>query len=195
MLETPFGRNLMNLVKEEDIQEDQKLLKLIADYFEPYGYKILFNSTENRIQILRQPNDFSYETIELYMVADTLLRRIYYDIAIQTHQYDWLERPYLLLLEEPEAYSYPTYVSELAYEIANDEHNNQYLLTTHSPHMIYKLIDELSYEELNIVGVYFEDFQTKVKVFTEDELYELLNMGYDLFFSLPSFFSHTTEPA
>jgi AAA15 family ATPase/GTPase len=182
-LESPSGTNLIGLLKNS-----VNLLEHVGHYFASYGYKITINMETNQLQFVK-PYDFSYMPFDINLAPDTFLRMIYYDLALRTN------KDAFLLLEEPEAYSYPTYVSELAYEIANDEHNNQYLLTTHSPHMIYKLIDELSYEELNIVGVYFEDFQTKVKVFTEDELGELLDMGYDLFFSLPSVLSRTTEPA
>lgn len=182
-LESPFGTNLHGLLNNRtELQEH------LGVYFMKYGYRIYIDPEKNRLQFVKL-SDYAMLQFDISLAADTLLRMIYYDLALRTN------KDAFLLLEEPEAYSYPTYVSELAYEIANDEHNNQYLLTTHSPHMIYKLIDELSYDELNIVGVYFEDFQTKVKVFTEDELGELLDMGYDLFFSLPSVLSRTTEPA
>ena len=55
--------------------------------------------------------------IPFHSIADTLQRMIFYKAAIESNQNS------VLIFEEPEAHSYPPYISKITQEIINSEQN------------------------------------------------------------------------
>lgn len=173
----PYGPNLFSVV-----DHNKELRKEIASIFAQYGLEFVAFKKEQRFEI--QKNIDGYVTKYNYSsIADTFQRLIFYFAAIDSNEES------ILVLEEPEVHSFPPYTKELADRIVASE-QNQFFITTHSPYMLQNLVSELGVDELNVVITYYEDYQTKVKVLTEDELSRVSDFGIDLFYNLDEFTSN-----
>ena len=64
---------------------------------------------------------------------------------------------------------------------------NQYFISTHNPYFILSILEKASSEELGIFITYFEDYQTKIKSLSKEEIEELMGLGADLFFNIERF--------
>jgi hypothetical protein len=82
----------------------------------------------------------------------------------------------------------PFYIRDIAERIARDT-NNQYLLVTHNPYFLVPLIEKTKLSDLNVFVTYLEDYQTKLKRLTRDDISELTDMDTDVFFNLDKFFA------
>ena len=105
---------------------------------------------------------------------------IFYIAAIETN------KDCILIFEEPEANSFPPYTRDLAYKIAGNQ-ENQFFISTHSPYLLLNLIENTPNEELNVFVTYYENYETKVKALSSDEIKSLLNDSVDIFFNLDNF--------
>jgi predicted ATPase len=105
---------------------------------------------------------------------------IFYMTAVETNQHT------TIIFEEPETHSFPPYTRDLAMRIAASE-TNQFFISTHSPYMLSSLIENLPYDKLNICLTYFKDYQTCVKILSQDETEDLINMSDSAFFNLERF--------
>ena len=91
----------------------------------------------------------------------------------------------VLIFEEPEAHAFPYYMKYLAERITLDK--NQYFISTHNPYFLLSIAESAPKKDIGVFITYFEDFQTKVKPLTENEVEEVLEKGIDIFFNLDSF--------
>ena len=89
----------------------------------------------------------------------------------------------ILLFEEPESHSYPPYIYELANKIIEDENNNQFFITTHSPYLFNTIVERTPKEELSVFIASYENYQTQLQQLTEKDLSELIDYGIDIFFN------------
>ena len=71
--------------------------------------------------------------------------------------------------------------------IAKDE-SNQFFLTTHDPYFVISIIEKAKKDDVGIFIVYYEDYQTKVKKLSKNQIETALKYDYDLFFNLEKFF-------
>ena len=96
----------LDLLKEIDQHLQGMLLKLIiythfdirkevANLFENYNLKLLYNSTEKGFSILKNLKDDVIFSIPYELVADTLQRLVFYKAAILSN------KDSILLFEEP----------------------------------------------------------------------------------------------
>jgi AAA15 family ATPase/GTPase len=172
----PHGHNLFPI-----IANNKEIWKEAKDRFEKYKLNLVYKQHENTFEIQKNVEgfvtDYPYENM-----ADTLQRIIFYLTAIESNKNS------VLVFEEPEAHAFPPYTRELAERIALDD-ENQYFLTTHSPYLLNTLLSagELGNEHLNLVVVYYEDYETKVKVLTPEEVKYAAYLNDDVFFNLSKF--------
>ena len=171
-LSTPAGDNLfMTAYSSKENRE------MIASLFKPYGLKAVFKPNEKVIEIQKQEDDIAF-SYPYSMMSDTLLRIIFYMLAIKSN------KDSTLVFEEPEAHAFPYYTKHLGEVIAKDI-SNQYFIATHNPYLLNAVIEQGKIEDINIFAVYYEDYQTKVKQLSESDIENLLEQ--DPFLALDHF--------
>ncbi len=169
-LRPPYGANLVKTI------ETNKALRIkIANFFTEYGSEILLDPKVKTIEIQKKIDGVSYKT-DYNLIADTLQRMIFHHAAILSNKNS------VILFEEPESHAYPPYISELAEAIIDDENNNQYFLTTHSPFIFNKLVEKT--KDISVFIVTYKNHETKIKKMTDDEISELLDYGVNIFYNL-----------
>ena len=177
-LDVPFGKNMFEVIinKPEMQNEFSELLK-------PYGLGLVIDTSENDIKVSPKIQNGIIHTIPISLVADTLIRLVFFKTAICTNKES------VLIFEEPEAHLFPRYISKLTGEIILNENNNQYFMATHSPYVLNDLIDDLGYEDLALFIVSFdkEKGETVVQRMTESEMNEAYQFGYDFFMNINNF--------
>jgi AAA15 family ATPase/GTPase len=89
-----------------------------------------------------------------------------------------------LIFEEPESFAFPYYTKYMGERIAFDE-SNQYFISTHNPYLLLAVLEKTPKDSVNLFVTYLKDYETKVKVLTEEEIPVL--MDSDPFFNLDKF--------
>ena len=178
-LTPPSGGNLIEI-----IQTHSKLRKEIAQMFERYGQKLQLRMDIRRIEIIKDQDGVIY-SYPYSSVADTLQRIIFYLAAIESND------DAVLLFEEPEAHSFPVYVSTLGRRIV-ESRNNQFFIDTHSPYLITEILetmltDDAQAGELAMFAAYYEDHQTKVHQLSDEQIRSIRNDGIDVFYNMKRF--------
>ena len=120
-------------------------------------------------------------------MADTLRQYIYYYAAILSN------RKGILLLEEPEAHSFPEYIRMMAERIVESSESNQFFIATHSPYLLNIIIQKVKPEDLKIWIATFENHETMVKELSTEDIDQLSNYGMDIFFNLNWFVNEGAE--
>jgi len=170
-LKPPFGENLLRI-----IEANAALRKNVASLFAEYKLKVLIDSRENEIIIFKEIDGIAYK-VPYKLTADTFQRLIFHHAAVASNKNS------ILLFEEPESHSYPPYIRDLAQTIIDAE-TNQFFITTHSPYLFNTIVEHCPPDELAVFITYMENYETKIKKLTDEELAELSNYGVDIFFNL-----------
>lgn len=178
-LEPPTGLNLLGM-----IQRSPKLRKEIAALFKPYGLSLVLRVNERKFEIQKQVDDLVYN-YPYSLIADTLQRIIFYLAAIESND------DAVILFEEPEAHSFPRYVSQLGQRIV-ESRNNQFFVATHSPYLITEILEEMLTDdelkpELAMFVAYYENYQTKVRQLSDEEVMNIRRDGLDVFYNMDRF--------
>jgi AAA15 family ATPase/GTPase len=169
----PYGTNLLTIIENYPTLKAQ-----VISFFTENNLEIVFDKSSQSIKII-QRNGNDVFLIPYNSIADMLQRLIFYMAAILSNNNS------ILLFEEPEAHSFPPYMSHFIQEMIY-KNDNQYFVATHSPFVLNDLVEN-SIENLAVYIVYFEDNQTKVKNLTKDDLHSVLQDGVDLFTNSESF--------
>ncbi len=170
----PDGSNLMTVVTQQN-----ELKKELTEIFKEYDLKYVFDTNSQEIKIMKEKGSGEIFLIPFHSIADTLQRMIFYKAAIESNQNS------VLIFEEPEAHSYPPYISKITQDIINSE-QNQFFITTHSPYVVNDLLEQAE-KDLAIYLTDFKDGETIVKRATSSELQEMYEYGADLFFNTETF--------
>jgi AAA15 family ATPase/GTPase len=169
------GDNLWHIVSQ-----NSKLKEFAATFFKEFSLDVLYDTKSKKMDIMHRQGD-SYYLIDFSMTPDTFQRMLYYLAAIESN------KNAVLLLEEPEAQSYPPYIQMLAERIIDDK-ENQYFITTHSPFIVEKMMERAGTEDdVKIFITYFEDYQTRVHELSKKEIDHILDNNIDLFFNMEAF--------
>lgn len=174
-LSSPFGDNLF-----EVIQTNKQLREIIAGIFLDKGYKLNLNASRREINFIKEQDNVLY-TYPYQLLSDTLQRTIFYTAVLESN------RDSIILLEEPEAKMFPYFTNQLAESIALDSYNNQFFIVTHNPYFLSSIIGKTPIDSISVNVVYSEDYQTKTKQLSEDELSEALDLSSGIFFNLDQF--------
>jgi AAA15 family ATPase/GTPase len=170
----PYGINLLN-----SIEVNEKLKADFNQLFKEYDLKLVFDKASQSLKVMKQLKGDNIYLIPYNSVADTLQRIIFYKTAIASNQNS------VLLFEEPEAHSFPPYISHITQEIIHST-TNQFFITTHSPFIVSDFLEN-SRAELSVFAVNYVDGQTVVKKLSAQELDDIYQYGVDIFTNLESF--------
>lgn len=170
----PFGVNLLNV-----IQEHKHLKKILSGIFSEYGLKLVFDTANQALKIMKEIKDNEVFLLPYDSIADTLQRIIFFKAAIASNKNS------ILLFEEPEAHCFPPYITHIAKEIINSE-SNQFFIATHSPYILDTFLENAR-ADLAIFMADFKDGQTVIKRLTDSELNNVYEYGLDLFFNAELF--------
>jgi hypothetical protein len=169
----PFGFNLLGIIENyEDLKQQVQRL------FKEYNLEIAFDKGSQTIKVIQSDKDGIF-LIPYNSIADTLQRIIFYKASIASNNNS------ILLFEEPEAHSFPPYMSHLTQEMIYKK-DNQFFIATHSPFILNDLLEN-SRSELSVFVVNYENHETKVRRLSEGELYEAFQSGVDFFTNNESF--------
>jgi len=149
--------------------------KEISDILALYGLKLSFDQASQQIKLFKIISENSIYLVPFNSIADTLQRILFYKTAIASNENS------ILTFEEPEAHSYPPYISKITTDIIHSE-TNQFFITTHSPYVLNEFLENQK-DELGIYLIDFKDGETLVIGLTEDETNEVYQSGVDLFFN------------
>ncbi len=185
-LRPPFGDNLLEVIESAPYA----FKKVIGQFFTPFGLNLSLRTTEGKLEI--QKNTAGVITSIPYpLIADTLQRIIFYLAAIESNTDS------VLLFEEPEAHSFPEYVIQLAERIVSSR-ENQFFVVTHSPYLTTEVLEQMVpndelLPELAVFVAYYEDYQTKIRQLSDEELITARANGTELFLNLRQFVPGSAE--
>jgi AAA15 family ATPase/GTPase len=132
---------------------------------------------ENQIDLAQASDDIVVTSFPYSLSSETLQRTTFYTAALETNKNS------VIVLEEPEAHSFPGETKLIAEQIALDENGNQYFVVTHNPYFLMPLLSKAPKDDIAINIVYTEDdYQTKVKGLKPEDLPELFEL--DIFANL-----------
>ena len=171
-LAPPFGENTPAL-----LSSNSKLKKIISDFVRENGYRLTLKPAENGIMLTKEVGDELY-SYSFQLVSETIRRIIFLMLAIESNKNS------TLLFDEPEAHTFPFYTHYIAERIALDT-SNQYFLTTHNSYLLHSIVEKTPIDELNVGIVYMENYETKVRILTPEQLSELSET--DIFYNLELF--------
>ena len=165
----PYGFNLLNV-----IERYPELKEEISNLFTQYDLSLVFDKASQSLKIM-QPNKNKKDIflVPYNSIADTLQRIIFFKTAIASNH------DAVLLFEEPEAHSFPPFISHITQEMIHKS-DNQYFVATHSPFILNDLLEN-SREELAVFMFSYKSHQTTIRRLSGDELHEIYQNGVDLF--------------
>jgi len=173
----PYGSNLFDI-----LNTNKTVKEYVKTILKENGYQLRLRIQGKEIEVTKEIDEVYYD-FPYQIISDTLQRIIFYIAIIETNKAS------ILLLEEPEAHTFPFYTKYLAERIALDE-SNQYFIVTHNPYFLISLVEKTNIEDLGVFVTYMEDYQTKVRPFAKEEYAELLDLNADIFFNLDKFLKH-----
>jgi len=170
----PHGSNLFDI-----LNTNKKVKEYVKTVLKEHGYQLRLRMQGKEIEVTKEIDEVYYD-FPYQIISDTLQRIIFYIAIVETNTNS------ILLLEEPEAHTFPFYTKHLAERIALDE-NNQYFIVTHNPYFLISLVEKTNIDDLGVFVTYMQDYQTKVRPFEKNEYAELLDLNADIFFNLDKF--------
>ncbi len=179
-LRPPFGDNLLEIIQTAP----SAFRKVVGGFFASSGHNLLLETGKGEMFMQKVLDSVSY-TVPYALIADTLQRIIFYLAAIESNDNS------VLLFEEPEAHSFPQYVAQLGERIAVSR-DNQFFVVTHSPYLVTEILEKMLTDdelkpELAIFAAYYEDYQTKVRQLTDEQVMNIRRDGLDVFYNLDHF--------
>lgn len=169
----PSGANLM-----ETVANLPSLKSSLAELFHGYGLKMMFDSGSQEIKAMRE-NGLDMFLVPFSSLADSLQRLIFYKAAIESNTNK------VICFEEPEAHTFPPYISNVVNDIISSE-SNQFFITTHSPYVMSSLL-ESDGGELAVFVVDIENNESVIRRLTDEQLQEAYDNGLDMFYNLEAY--------
>lgn len=170
----PYGQNLFNV-----IDHDEAIRKDIGEVFKPNGLSLVLSKKDRKFSVQKQIDGYIYD-YPYSNIADTFQRYTFYLAAIESNKNS------VIIFEEPEVHSFPPYTQDLAYRMIYSE-ENQFFVSTHSPYLLQTLVSNLPDNQLNVFVTYYENYETKVKALTPEEIGFVQEYSTDVFFNLDRF--------
>ncbi|MDZ4757486.1 MAG: AAA family ATPase [Bacteroidota bacterium] len=162
------GENLYSI-----IEGDAHLREIAGDFFKEYKLDFVFDIDKKKFLIQKRIGNIVYNWT-LTMTPDTFQRLIYYLAAIYSNNNS------VLLFEEPEAHSFPPYISMIG-ELIGKKAENQYFISTHSPYVYQSIVSNTNKDDLAVWALSYSKGQTKMVQLTEKQIGETLSDGVDVF--------------
>lgn len=156
-------RTLLDLVSE------------ISAVLDEYELKLSFDTASNQLKFWKKLPQGEIFAVQFNSMADTLQRMIFYKTAIVSNKNS------IITFEEPEANSYPPYISKITTDILYST-SNQFFITTHSPYVVSDFLEEKG-DDLAIFLFDYQKGETVMRRLTDEELTWVYSKGIDLFFN------------
>ncbi|RLF09837.1 MAG: hypothetical protein DRJ62_06035 [Thermoprotei archaeon] len=169
----PTGHNLPSV-----LLLNPKLRASIVNILSDYGLTLMIDKLGHMV-IFYELEGLAVR-LPYTALSETLRRFIFHLAAIESN------KEAVITMEEPEAHAFPTYTKYLAKRIARDE-RNQYFITTHNPYFLMSLVEKTPVRDLAVYVTYLVGRETRVKLLSDDELSELMDMASAVFFNLDKF--------
>jgi AAA15 family ATPase/GTPase len=178
-----YGNNLLNVIKY-NLDFRQTIEDLTADY----GFEINVDSARGELLVQIRINKGLVYSIPYKAIADTFKRFLFYIAAIR------YSNGSVITLDEPDAHSFPKYISYLADEII-EAANKQFFIATHNPYLLNNLIENTPVNDLAVFvcGYDKNKSETFVKKLTQEDLSELIGYGVDIFFNINRYLDDRVE--
>ena len=173
----PNGPNLYEVVRR-----NKDLWAELAKLFTEQQLELVLYDEKQEFILQKKDSPYVWQ-YPFFSIADTFRRFMFYITAIESNKNS------VLVFEEPEVHSFPPYVQNLAFRMIESE-TNQFFVSTHSPYLLQTLIEHLGDDQLNVFITYYENYQTKVRALTPDELSEVQKFSIDIFYNLRRFLPH-----
>lgn len=170
----PYGNNVFGVIERDD-----QLKREVIALFSEYGLNLVFDRASQSLKIMQSEGQGEIFLIPYNSIADTLQRIIFFKTAVASNN------DCVLLFEEPEAHSFPPYMSHITQEMIHKK-SNQYFVATHSPFILNDFLENAR-DELAVFMVHYEDHETKLRKLSDDELHEIYQHGVDLFTNSESY--------
>jgi AAA15 family ATPase/GTPase len=175
----PDAPNLLEIINTKR----RELLAALKRLFSKYRLNLVLELSSGSIQIQQQLT-FGEEEIPVvvtlpYSALSDTLHRMVFNLAIVL-----CNEKMTIALEEPETHTFPLYVKYLAEKIARDDRGNQYFISTHNPYFLISLLEKAPKKDVNVFITSLENYETKVRMLTDEQKEEILDMGSDVFFNL-----------
>ena len=177
----PNGPNLY-----EVIRRNKDLWAEFAKLFTQQQLELVLYDQKQEIILQKKDGPFVIQ-YPYFSIADTFRRFMFYITAIESNKNS------VLIFEEPEVHSFPPYTQDVAYRMVYSE-ENQFFVSTHSPYLLQTLVSNLKDDQLNVFVTYYENYETKVKALTPEELSFVQEYSTDVFFNLDRFIPNA-QPA
>ena len=174
-LSSPFGENLPAI-----LFSDKGLRESVSALFKAHGHRLELRPQSSEILISKEVDDILY-SYPFDAISETLRRIVFYKAVLETN------RDTVLILDEPEANTFPFYTKYLAERIALDE-TNQFFLTTHNPYVLMSIIEKTPKTDLAVYVTRMHKYRTELRLLDDPELNEALDLGMDLFLNLERYF-------
>jgi hypothetical protein len=174
-LRPPFGLNLADL-----LYSHAQLRSSVGELLRSKGFRLEIRPQKREMLFSKEVDGviFSYP---FEAMSETLRRIVFYKAVLETN------RDSVLVLDEPEANTFPFYTKYLAERIALDE-TNQFFLTTHNPYVLMSIIEKTPKADLAVYVTRMKNYRTELRLLEETELSEALDLGMDLFLNLDRYF-------
>lgn len=170
-LNPPYGDNLVAV-----LYANETLRRRVSDLIRSKGFRLQIKPADNELLIAKEVGDELY-SYPWRSFSETLRRVIFYMALLETN------KGQILLLDEPEAQTFPFYTKQLAERFALDE-TNQFFITTHNPYLLSSVVSKARPEEVAVFVTRMEKFETKVIPIPKERFPELLEFDADVFFNL-----------
>lgn len=169
----PSGANLM-----ETVASLPALKTGLAELFHGYGLKMMFDAGSQEIKAMRE-NGLDMFLVPFGSLADSLQRLIFYKAAIESNRHK------VICFEEPEAHTFPPYISSIVNDIIAGD-TNQFFITTHSPYVMSALLESAG-NDLAVYVVDMESNETVVKRLSDTQLQKAYDNGMDMFYNIEAY--------
>ncbi len=168
------------------------IIKMFPDIVTDLNNVMVENLNEKvEVKVLRSGivTIFDYDIeVEVLTVSDSIFRALYYLMAIRSAmnyvKFYGLEKRFLLLLEEPEAHTFPFFLNLFADYVAKATDVLYVVITTHNPILVSMLWDKIKYVRTYYV-IRDKDGSTKALEIDMDKLAEEVRTAEDILLMPP----------
>jgi AAA15 family ATPase/GTPase len=178
-----FGNNIANV-----IIHNKSFQETIKNLTEDYGFEFKIDTAKNEIEIQTRINEGLVYSVPYKAIADTFKRLLFHIAAIR------YSNASVITLDEPDAHSFPKYVSLLGDEII-EAIDKQFFIATHSPYLLNNLIENTPVNNLAVFVCSYDKkrSETVVKKLSSEDLSELIDYGIDIFFNINKYIDGRIE--
>lgn len=178
----PYGNNITEVLKH-----NKSFREFVGGLIQDFDLELNIDSFNNNLFVQKKISHGIVYSMKYESIADTLRRVIFYTAAIRHNGGS------VITLEEPDAHSFPKFVSFLADEIIENK-KNQFFIATHSPYLLNNLIENTPSEDLAVFVCGFDKERgTTARKLSQEDLSELLDFGVDIFFNINKYSDDRVE--